>query len=137
MIKTVSPEAATSASALINQRVAELGDWRGEVLAHVRRLIVQALPDAVEEWKWSVPVWSCSGILCTGEAYQSAVKLTFPKGASLADPQHLFNASLEGKVRRAIDIREGEEIDAQAFKDLVREAAALNEAAARKRSPKG
>lgn len=133
MIKAVSSGDVTDASVLIDQRIAELGGWRASTLAHVRRLILETLPDAVEEWKWATPVWSRGGILCTGEAYKSAVKLTFPKGASLADPQHLFNASLEGKVRRAIDIREGEEIDAQAFKALMREAAALNEAAARKR----
>lgn len=115
------------ASALITERIAELGDWRGETLARMRKLIKDAVPDVVEEWKWmGTPVWSHGGIICTGESYKSIVKLTFAKGASLKDPSGLFNSSLDGNVRRAIDIHEGEKIDATAFKALVREAAALN-----------
>ena len=121
-------------SALIDARIAELADWRGETLAHVRTLIREADPDAVEEWKWrGVPVWSHDGILCTGESYKRAVKLTFAKGASLDDPSGLFNASLEGNTRRAIDIHEGETIDADAFKALIRAAVALNMAKTRKK----
>ena len=116
-----------SPSRLIDARIRELGDWRGKMLARVRALIRQADPDVVEEWKWrGVPVWSHDGILCTGETYKSVVKLTFAKGAKLDDPARLFNASLEGNVRRAIDIREDDELDATAFKALVRAAAALN-----------
>jgi hypothetical protein len=115
-----------SPSQLIDTRIETLGDWRGTTLSQVRAFIWEAVPDVVEEWKWSVPVWSHRGILCTGEAYKNAVKLTFPKGASLADPIGLFNASLEGNARRAIDIREGEAIDAEAFKALIRAAADLN-----------
>jgi|SRR3954452_20467776 hypothetical protein len=120
-----------SASELIDERIAELGDWRGETLSRMRELIKEAVPEVVEEWKWrkpsnpGVPVWSAGGIICTGETYKSVVKLTFLKGASLEDPAKLFNASLEGNTRRAIDIHEGEEVDADAFKDLVRAAAAL------------
>jgi hypothetical protein len=115
------------ASQLIDGRIEELGDWRGETLARVRALIRQADPEVVEEWKWrGVPVWSHSGIICTGEAYKSLVKLTFAKGASLADPAGLFNSSLEGNTRRAIDIREGEAVDEEAFQDLIRAAVALN-----------
>jgi hypothetical protein len=115
------------ASELISQRIAELGDWRGETLARMRKLIQEADPDVVEEWKWrGTPVWSHGGIICTGESYKQVVKLTFAKGAALKDPKGLFNSSLEGKVRRAIDIREGEELDATAFKALVRQAIALN-----------
>jgi hypothetical protein len=115
------------ASELISKRIAELGDWRGETLGRVRRLIKEADPEVVEEWKWmGTPVWSHDGIICTGESYKKAVKLTFAKGASLKDPSRLFNSSLDGNVRRAIDIHEGEEIDATAFKALVREAAAVN-----------
>ena len=111
----------------ISHRIAELGDWRGKTLARMRKLIKQADPQVVEEWKWmGTPVWSHDGILCTGESYKSVVKLTFAKGASLKDPKRLFNSSLDGKVRRAIDIREGEEVDAAAFKALVRAAVALN-----------
>jgi hypothetical protein len=121
-----------SPSELIDERIAELGDWRGETLARVRALIREALPDVVEEWKWrGVPVWSHRGILCTGETYKAVVKLTFAKGASLDDPSRLFNASLEGNTRRAIDLREGEEIDGEALKALIRAAAALNESRAR------
>jgi hypothetical protein len=116
-----------SPSDLITQRIADLGGWRGETLARMRKLIQQAVPDVVETWKWmGTPVWERDGIICTGESYQRVVKLTFPKGASLKDPKGLFNSSLEGKVRRAIDIREGESVDATAFKALVREAVALN-----------
>lgn len=117
---------AVDASTLVSRRIAELGDWRGEALARMRKLILEADAGIVEEWKWNVPVWSCDGIICTGESYKKAVKLTFAKGASLADPGKLFNASLDGNVRRAIDIHEGEAIDASAFKALVREAIACN-----------
>ena len=116
-----------SASELISKRIAELGDWRGETLGRMRRLIREADPDAVEEWKWrGTPVWSHDGVICTGESYKRVVKLTFAKGASLSDPARLFNSSLEGNTRRAIDIHEGEELDESAFKTLVREAVALN-----------
>ena len=111
---------------LIDVRIDELGDWRGEMLSHVRGLIKQALPDVLEEWKWNVPVWSRNGILCTGESYKSAVKLTFAKGAALDDPSELFNSSLAGNTRRAIDLHEGDVIDERAFKLLIRAAAALN-----------
>jgi hypothetical protein len=131
-----------SASELISRRIAELGDWRGETLARMRKLIEQADPDVVEEWKWvkpkspGTPVWSHDGIICTGESYKRVVKLTFAKGASLADPAHLFNSSLDGNVRRAIDIHEGEEVDGSAFKALVREAVALNRSGKSKPSKK-
>ncbi len=115
-----------SPSQLIDARIAELGDWRGEMLARIRKLIQQADPGVVEEWKWGVPVWSHDGLICTGETYKSVVKLTFPKGASLEDPSGLFNSSLEGNTRRAIDFREGEKIDEKALKALIREAVALN-----------
>jgi hypothetical protein len=116
-----------SPSRLIDARIAELGDWRGRTLAHVRALIRQADPEVIEEWKWrGVPVWSDAGIICTGETYKSAVKLTFPKGASLNDPSRLFNASLEGNTRRAIDLHEGAALDEEAFKTLIRAAATLN-----------
>jgi hypothetical protein len=115
-----------SASELISQRIADLGDWRGQALSRMRTLIKQAVPDVVEEWKWMNPIWSLEGIICTGESYKNAVKLTFPKGASLKDPARLFNSSLDGNVRRAIDIHEGNEVDATAFKALVRQAVALN-----------
>jgi hypothetical protein len=116
-----------SPSRLIDARIKELDDWRGKTLSHVRALIKQADPQVVEEWKWrGVPVWSHDGIICTGETYKSVVKLTFAKGASLKDPSGLFNSSLEGNVRRAIDIHEGDEIDEDAFKTLIRAAAALN-----------
>jgi hypothetical protein len=122
-------DAAASPSQLITNRIAELGDWRGKALARMRKLIHEADPDVVEEWKWmGTPVWEHDGIICTGESYTKAVKLTFARGASLADPAGLFNASLEGNARRAIDIHEGEEIDAAAFKALIREAIALNTA---------
>jgi hypothetical protein len=125
-------ENMASASELIDKRTAELGDWRGETLSRMRKLIKEADPEVVEEWKWQkatspgTPVWSHNGGICTGETYKSVVKLTFFKGASLKDPAKLFNSSLEGKVRRAIDIHEGEEIDAGAFKALIRDAVALN-----------
>jgi hypothetical protein len=116
-----------TASKLISKRIADLGDWRGESLGRMRKLIKAADPDVVEEWKWmGTPVWSHDGIICTGETYKSAVKLTFAKGASLKDPARLFNSSLDGNVRRAIDIREGEEVDASAFKALIRQAVAHN-----------
>jgi hypothetical protein len=119
--------AESPASQLIDARINELNDWRGETLARVRKLIKQADPEAVEEWKWrGVPVWSHAGILCTGETYKTAVKLTFAKGAALDDPSRLFNSSLEGSTRRAIDIHEGEPIDGEALKALIRAAVALN-----------
>ncbi|HEY6862613.1 MAG TPA: DUF1801 domain-containing protein [Burkholderiales bacterium] len=114
------------ASRLIDGRIAELGDWRGETLARMRRLIRDADPGIVEEWKWDGPVWSRDGVICTGETYKSVVKLTFLKGASLKDPTKIFNSSLEGNARRAIDIREGETVDAEAFKSLIRAAVAAN-----------
>src|ERR1700734_4041023 len=121
-----------SPSQLIDERIAELGDWRGEMLGRLRALIKEADPEVVEEWKWrGVPVWSHDGLICTGETYKSVVKLTFAKGASLKDPSRLFNASLEGNARRAIDIHEGDEIDEDAFKTLIRAAAALNRSSAR------
>src|ERR1700685_3683207 len=115
-----------SASELIAKRIAELADWRGKTLSRMRKLIKAADPGVVEEWKWAIPVWSHDGIICTGETYKNAVKLTFAKGASLKDPAHLFNSSLEGNVRRAIDIHEGEQVSTSAFKALVRQAVALN-----------
>jgi len=116
-----------SASVLISQRIAELGDWRGKTLSRMRKLIKEADPDVVEEWKWmGTPIWSHDGIICTGESYKHVVKLTFAKGASLKDPVRLFNSSLDGNTRRAIDIHEGEEIEESAFRALVRQAVALN-----------
>jgi hypothetical protein len=115
-----------SASRLISERIDELGDWRGETLGRMRKLIKEADKDVVEEWKWSNPVWSHDGILCTGESYKSHVKLTFARGASLKDPARLFNSSLDGGMRRAIDIKEGEKVDATAFKALIRQAIAFN-----------
>src|ERR1700686_4533719 len=120
-----------SPSRLIDAKIKELNDWRGKTLSNVRALIKQADPEVVEEWKWSGPAWSHDGIICTGETYKSVVKLTFAKGASLKDPSGLFNSSLEGNVRRAIDIHEGDEIDEDAFKTLIRAAAALNRLSAR------
>jgi hypothetical protein len=116
------------ASDLIDRRIQKLGDWRGGTLAHVRRLIKEADPGVVEEWKWGTPAWSHDGLICTGETYKSVVKMTFPKGASLKDPSRLFNSSLEGNVRRALDIREGEVINEDVFKNLIREAVAFNQA---------
>jgi len=122
-----------TASERIDQSIHDLGDWRGEVLARMRKLILEADSRITEEWKWDVPVWSCDGIVCTGEAYKKAVKLTFAHGASLADPSRLFNSSLEGNTRRAIDIPEGAKVDARAFKALVKAAVARNGAAAKKK----
>ena len=119
-------ESGTSASQRISTRIAELGDWRGDVLRRVRKLIKEADPGITEEWKWSNPVWSHNGIVCTGESYKNAVKLTFAKGASLRDPATLFNSSLDGNVRRAIDIHEGDEINESAFSALIRAAVSLN-----------
>lgn len=134
MKTSTEAQGQASAAQLIDARIGELNDWRGAALARVRDLIHQADPEVVEEWKWSVPVWSHGGILCTGEAYKKAVKLTFPKGASLDDPSGLFNSSLEGNVRRAIDIPEGGSIDEEAFKALIRAAIALNLSAGAKRT---
>jgi hypothetical protein len=126
-MKKAGASQGQSAAELISKRIAELGDWRGDTLSRMRKLIKKAVPDVVEEWKWmGTPVWSHDGIICTGESYKSVVKLTFAKGASLKDPTRLFNSSLDGNVRRAIDIHEGEDIDESAFKALVREAVALN-----------
>ena len=128
---------AQPASHLISKRIAELGDWRGKTLATMRKLIKAADPDVVEGWKWmGTPVWSHDGIICTGESYKSVVKLTFAKGASLKDPSRLFNSSLEGNTRRAIDIHEGEKVDEPAFKALVRQAIALNSSGKSKSSTK-
>ena len=121
----------SDASDLISRRIAELDDWRGETLARIRKLIKAADPKVVEEWKWENPVWSHGGIICTGESYKRAVKLTFAKGASLKDPSRLFNSSLEGNTRRAIDLHEGEQIDPKAFTALIRAAVAFNRASAR------
>ena len=126
-----------SASELISKRIAELGDWRGDTLSRMRKLIKEADPDVVEEWKWmGTPVWSHNGIICTGESYKKVVKLTFAKGARTPDPKHLFNSSLEGNTRRAIDIHEGEKVDASTFKALVRQAVALNSSGKSKPSKK-
>src|SRR5216684_3678859 len=141
MKKSVASQ-AQSPSELISNRIAALGDWRGKTLGRMRTLIKKADPDVVEEWKWvkptkpGTPVWSHDGIICTGESYKSVVKLTFSKGASLKDPARLFNSSLEGNTRRAIDIHEGEEVDESAFKALVRQAAALNSSGKSKPSKK-
>jgi hypothetical protein len=141
-MKKTDVKEAQSASELISKRIAELADWRGQTLGRMRTLIKQADPDVVEEWKWvkattpGTPVWSHDGIICTGESYKSVVKLTFAKGASLKDSARLFNSSLEGNVRRAIDIREGEKIDEAAFKALVRQAVALNSSGKSKPSRK-
>jgi hypothetical protein len=125
-----------SASALISKRITELADWRGETLGRMRKLIKSADPDVVEEWKWmGTPVWSHDGIICTGESYKKVVKLTFAKGASLKDPAHLFNSSLDGNVRRAIDIHEGEDLNETAFKALIHQAIALN-GSSKSKSPK-
>ena len=141
-METSSSTDSRSASELIDERIAELADWRGETLSRMRELIKQADPDVVEEWKWAkrtspgTPVWSHDGIICTGESYKAVVKLTFLKGASLEDPAGLFNASLEGNTRRAIDIHEGEDVDAGAFKALIRDAVALNAAGGKARRAK-
>jgi len=132
MKKTNDSKSRESPSQLIDARIEELGDWRGEKLSNIRKLIKQADPKVVEEWKWrGVPVWSHDGLICTGESYKSVVKLTFAKGARLKDPKRLFNSSLEGNVRRAIDLHEGDQIDETAFKALIREAVALNESSVR------
>ncbi len=134
-----SSPAGESPSRLIDARIDELADWRGAMLGRLRALVRQADPEVVEEWKWNVPVWSHDGLICTGETYKKAVKLTFAKGAALKDPAKLFNSSLEGNTRRAIDFHEGDEIDEEAFKALVREAVALNRSKAappRSRSPR-
>jgi hypothetical protein len=136
-MKTSDSTQGPSASELISRKIAELGDWRGETLGRMRKLINQADPDVVEEWKWmGTPVWSHDGIICTGESYKSVVKLTFAKGASLKDPAHLFNSSLDGNVRRAIDIHEGEVVDESAFKALIRQAVGLNSSGKSKTSKK-
>ena len=136
-MKPPSGPNAEAASANITKRIQELGDWRGETLAHVRQLIHDAVPDIEEEWKWrGTPVWSHDGIVCTGESYKQVVKLTFARGASIEDPKQLFNSSLEGNTRRAIDLREGEKIDEPAFKQLIRAAAAANSAARAQRTKK-
>jgi hypothetical protein len=125
-MKKSAPGQGESASELITKKIVDLGDWRGETLARMRQLIKEADPDVVEEWKWGTAVWSHGGILCTGETYKSVVKLTFPKGASLKDTAKLFNSSLEGGVRRALDIRQGEKVDERAFKSLIKAAVAAN-----------
>lgn len=130
--KSATTATAQPAEALIDERIAGLGDWRGETLARLRALIKEADPEVVEEWKWSNPVWSHDGLICTGETYKKAVKTTFAKGASLPDPTGLFNSSLDGGVRRAIDFAEGAEIDEKAFKALVKAAVAFNRGAGRK-----
>jgi hypothetical protein len=141
-MKPTSPPSREAASASITKRIQELGDWRGETLAHVRRLIHDAAPDIEEEWKWvkasnpGTPVWSHDGIVCTGESYKEVVKLTFARGASIEDPKKLFNSSLEGSTRRAIDLREGQKIDEAAFTQLVRAAVSANSAARAQRAAK-
>lgn len=133
-MKSNSTDKQASPAQLIDARISELGDWRGETLARVRSLIKQAEPDVVEEWKWrGVPVWELGGIICTGETYKNAVKLTFAKGASLEDPSGLFNSSLDGNTRRAIDFHEGDKIDEEALKALIRAAVALNSARSQKK----
>ena len=132
-MKKIGQPKGESPSQLIDAKIKELGDWRGETLSRIRALIKQADPDVVEEWKWSGPVWSHSGLICTGETYKSVVKMTFPKGALLKDPSGLFNSSLEGNVRRAIDFHEGDKIDEDALKELIRAAVALNTAGGKKK----
>jgi hypothetical protein len=139
-VKSKSPAARSSeqatgkaASRLIEKRIRDLDDWRGEILARMRALILEADPGVIEEWKWTVPVWSLDGIICTGETYKKVVKLTFAKGARVEDPSHLFNSSLEGNTRRAIDIHEGETVDAEAFKALIQAAVAQNRLTLKKR----
>jgi len=137
-MKKTSAAHGPSAAELISKRIADLGDWRGETLGRMRKLIKDADPDVVEEWKWmGTPVWSHDGIICTGESYKKVVKFTFAKGASLKDPSRLFNSSLDGNTRRAIDIHEDEQVDAAAFKKLVRQAIALNGSAKAKAAKKG
>jgi hypothetical protein len=132
MKKSVSPK-NKSPTQLIDARIRELGDWRGKMLSRIRKVVKDADPEVVEEWKWNVPVWSRDGLICTGETYKSAVKMTFAKGAALEDPSGLFNSSLEGNTRRAIDFHEGEKIDEEALKTLVRAAVTLNKSTARDR----
>ena len=132
MNKSITGKPGDSPSQLIDARISELGDWRGATLSMLRGLVKDADPGVVEEWKWNIPVWSHDGLICTGEAYKNAVKLTFAKGASLEDPAGLFNASLEGNTRRAIDLHEGDEVDRDAFKTLIRAAVALNRSSTRK-----
>lgn len=131
-MKKGGPPNDTPPSQLIDARITELGDWRGRMLEHLRALVKEADSGVVEEWKWGVPVWSHGGLICTGETYKNVVKMTFAKGASLPDPAGLFNSSLDGNTRRAIDVREGEKIDEKAFKALVRAAVALNTSAAKR-----
>ena len=131
-MKTSQTNTAESASELIDARIASLGDWRGETLARLRALVKEAVPDVVEEWKWGNPVWSHNGIICTGESYKSAVKMTFAKGASVPDPAGLFNSSLDGNARRAIDFKQGEKLNEKALKALLRAAADLNKPSGRK-----
>jgi len=135
-MKTSNADSSESASELISKRIAELSDWRGEALGRMRKLIKEADPGVTEEWKWSNPVWSHDGIICTGESYKTHVKLTFAKGASLKDPAGLFNSSLDGNVRRAIDIHAGNSVDSSAFKALVRQAVALNSSGSSKAGKK-
>jgi hypothetical protein len=135
-VASADPKAGAAASANITKRIRELGDWRGKTLARLRQLIHDADPDVVEEWKWATPVWSHNGIICTGESYKQAVKLTFARGASVKDPKKLFNSSLDGNTRRAIDFREGEKIKESAFVRLIRAAVAVNSAARAKRVAK-
>jgi hypothetical protein len=129
--KPAASKSAESPSELIDARIEGLGDWRGEMLSRIRALIKEAVPDVAEEWKWATPVWSHSGLICTGETYKHSVKMTFAKGASLMDPSGLFNSSLEGNVRRAIDLHEGDKLDEKALKALIRAAVALNKSSAR------
>jgi hypothetical protein len=131
-MKKIPSKTSASSSELIDARIADLGDWRGAMLARLRALIKQADPDVVEEWKWENPVWSHDGLICTGESYKKAVKMTFAKGASLADPSGLFNSSLEGNVRRAIDFHEGDKPDEKALKTLIRAAVSLNTSSGKK-----
>jgi hypothetical protein len=135
-MKATSSPKVEDATANITRRIEELGDWRGKTLAHLRQLIHDADPNIQEEWKWEIPVWSHDGIVCTGESYKQVVKLTFARGASIKDPKKLFNSSLEGNVRRAIDIREGEKINEAAFKQLIRAAATENSAVLAERAAK-
>ncbi len=136
MMKKSSSQRVESASRLIDARIQELGDWRGEMLSRLRALIQQADPEVVEEWKWETPVWSHDGLICTGETYKNVVKMTFAKGASVDDPSGLFNSSLEGRVRRAIDFREGGKVNEKALKTLIRAAVALNTSSGRKKASK-
>jgi hypothetical protein len=136
MAKNDPQATGAAASRLIDQRIVDLGDWRGETLAHMRKLILEADPEMTEEWKWGGPVWSHHGIVCTGETYKQVVKLTFAKGAKIDDPSGVFNSSLEGATRRAIDIREKEKVDARAFKALVKAAVALNTSTATAKQPR-